>query len=89
MNLLAYVKLMGTGEMTRLHRASGVSYATIHRIVNDGHLMTSYVAAKRLSAATDGAVSVAELCEGPASKPQKRKKKRGRGRPRDSEAPAV
>ena len=81
MNLAAYVKLQGDGEMTRLHRASGVSYTTIWKVAKKGHFLDSYDSAKRLSAATGGVVSIAELCE----QPRKKRKRSAR----DSDAPAV
>jgi hypothetical protein len=83
MDLATYVKLRGTGEMTRLHRRSGVSYATIHRLATkDGERLDSWKAAKKLSAATDGAVSMEELCELPTKKSAKRRNtKRGSDAP--------
>lgn len=82
MDLAAYVKLKGTGEMTRLHRESGVSYATIHRLSKKGHRLSHYDSAKRLSEATGGVVSIAELCEAPKLRKRRRVV-------RDSDAPGA
>jgi hypothetical protein len=62
MKLSEFVKEGGRGTKARLSRASGLSWATVHACCK-GELIKLYETAKRLSAATDGAVSVAELCE--------------------------
>jgi hypothetical protein len=49
--------------MARLHRVTGITYNMITKAVNEGWLFSKYAVAKRLSDATGGLVSVAELCE--------------------------
>lgn len=64
MRLGQWVKQQGVGELTRLRRETGVAYTTIHLLAHDHHPAT-YAVAVKLSDATGGAVSVAELCELP------------------------
>jgi hypothetical protein len=60
------------GELTRLQKQTGLSYATLHTLYN-GDRVASYDTAKLISAATDNAVTIDELCTRPT-------KKRSRGR---------
>lgn len=91
MDLAAYVELdekqHGPGGLTRLHlRTSKVSYNTIWMIHKEGHRLTDYHTAKRLSAATGGLVSIAELCEPEPKSKKKRARRRSR---KESDAPGV
>lgn len=61
MDLKTWVKTSGRGSLKYLSDKTGLSYSTIHRAFR-GH-MVMYQTALRLSAATDGAVTVAELCD--------------------------
>lgn len=53
----------GAGEMSRLSRETGIAYSTIHRWVRmkDPDVDVSIKAARLLSQATGGVVSIAEL----------------------------
>lgn len=51
------------GELRRLAQESGLDYSTVWRIARRGDRLDSYSKAKRLSAATGGAVSIADLCD--------------------------
>ncbi len=51
---------------------SGLSYLVICEIYNGTRLLKHYPTAKKLSAATGGLVSIAELCEPPATPKRKR-----------------
>jgi len=62
MRLDEYVEGKPRGEIARLARDSGLAYATVWNLCHGDRLKT-YDAAKRLSDATEGAVSVADLCE--------------------------
>lgn len=62
MRLREYLDAAGHGEISRLVRAAGVAGSTIHDVLN-GKPIKRYETAKRISEATGGKVSVAELCE--------------------------
>jgi hypothetical protein len=84
MDLKTWVKTSGRGSLKYLSDKTGLSYSTIHRAFR-GH-MVMYQTALRLSAATDGAVTVAELCDPAATvDPQVL----DNTAPRDPESPAV
>ncbi|MCC7542380.1 MAG: hypothetical protein IT379_39545 [Deltaproteobacteria bacterium] len=57
-----WVDSQGHGVMTRIQRDTGVGYTTLMR-ARRGELIGEYATAKRISEATGGAVSIAELCE--------------------------
>lgn len=59
------MQIHGRGELTRLMHATRIAYATLHRLANDEHV-ARFATAKKISAATGGAVSIGELCELPA-----------------------
>lgn len=73
MRLREWVERRGRGELTRLQLQTRVAYATLHKLASDANVAT-YATAKKISAATGGAVSIAELCELPASKKKRRNK---------------
>lgn len=60
MHLSEWVRLHGYGEMSRLAAATGLGYQTIHELVNTSRTARGETAA-RISKATGGAVTVAEL----------------------------
>ena len=62
MRMPDYIKDKPRGEMARLSRESGLAYGTVLNVCN-GELLKTYETAKKLSEATGGVVSIAELCE--------------------------
>lgn len=54
------------GVLKKLAQDSGLDYSTVWNVARRGHLLDSYRKAKRLSLATGGAVSIAELCDSDA-----------------------
>lgn len=56
------------GLIAELSKKSGLAYNTVHAAAG-GELLKTYAAAKALSEATGGAVSIAELCEQPTPEP--------------------
>jgi hypothetical protein len=66
MTLADWVKEAGRGAMSRLSQSTGVAYSTVHNAVK-GQLIKQYDVAKKLSEATDGKVTIAELCEAQAA----------------------
>ncbi len=62
MTLADWVKDAGRGAMSRLSQSTGVAYSTVHNAVK-GQLIKQYDVAKKLSDATGGLVTVADLCE--------------------------
>jgi hypothetical protein len=71
MLLQEWIERQGRGAITRLARLSGLNYTTVYYPAYGAPVKT-YDAAKRISAATGGAVSIQELCE-PGVAPTKRK----------------
>lgn len=67
MTLDEYVRMRGRGTLTDLCKAADVSYTTLHKI-KGGMRLKRWDIAKRISEATLGEVSVAELCEEPSAK---------------------
>lgn len=65
MRLREWVRSRGRGELTRLMLLTGIAYATLHKLANDQNA-ARYKTAKKISKATGGSVSIAELCELPA-----------------------
>lgn len=61
MRLAAWVAINGYGSITRLSKATGKRYATIHALVR-GASRAKYDTARLIEKATDGQVTVAELC---------------------------
>lgn len=62
MTLLEWIEARGRGEVSRLMRVTGLAYTTI-LYARSGDKRVGYDTAKAISRATDGAVSIAELCE--------------------------
>lgn len=60
MNLSDYAKATGRGVTTRLMRRSGLAYSTVRGAVLQGRAVR-YDTARKLSLATDGAVSIEEI----------------------------
>lgn len=61
MNLTEYAQQQGHGALARIARRSGVSYTTV-RFAAGGNPIKRYEVAKRISDATDGVVTVDDLC---------------------------
>lgn len=83
MRLKQWVEREGRGEIMRLMRVTGLSYQAVHAIAHGRK--SSYDSAERISKATDGAVSIAELCEAvpaAAAPPPRVKRKRAPARRR-------
>ena len=74
MRLREYIDTKGRGEISRIVRVAGVAGTTVHDALN-GNPVARYETAKRISDATGGAVSIAELCE---PEPEKKSKRSGR-----------
>lgn len=77
MRFTDWLKAQPRGSMARLERESGISHTTGFRLVN-GCRVTNFEIATRVSAATGGQVSIAELCDLslPTTVPLKRKRRR-------------
>lgn len=75
MDLDKYIRTQPYGTKARIAREAGVFYTTVHDIQRGQK--ARYETAKRISAATNGAVSIAELCD-PAPKAKRTKTKRAR-----------
>jgi hypothetical protein len=84
MRLKDWVEGQGRGALTRLQLRTGIAYATILALSKDKH-SARYQTAVKLSAATGGAVSIAELC----APPPEPKKKKGAKRRLASAASAI
>lgn len=65
------------GALKQLEFAASVGNVTLHK-ARRGVPLSRYAVAKRISEATGGAVSIAELCEPDSFKPKRRKAKRRR-----------
>lgn len=65
MTLREYIDQAGHGVVMRLVRESGVAASTIYDHLKSGKPLRSYPAAKKLSDATGGAVTIEDLCELP------------------------
>lgn len=65
MTLAEYLKAQPRqrGLLKRLAQESGLDYSTVWNIARRGHRLDSYRKAKRLSAATGGAVTIADICD--------------------------
>lgn len=81
MRLTDWFKKEGKGAASRLSHSTGVAYTTVLKAAK-GELKL-YDVAKKLSDATGGEVSVAELCEPPPAPKARRK------RAKSGEMPAV
>ena len=77
MNLAQYVHSKPRGELSRIHRATGVAYNWLVQHVGGNHKFSRYETAKRVSDYTGGAVTIESLCtlQPGAHKPAKRKVK--------------
>jgi|SRR5262247_119976 len=77
----ADLKANGRGALMRLKKKTGVAYQTIHEIYA-GKRAASYATAKAIEDATDGEVTIAELCAPPqlkaATKPKRARTTRRR-----------
>jgi DNA-binding transcriptional regulator YdaS (Cro superfamily) len=60
MKLSDWVEREGPGAMTKLTQRSGLAYSTVHRVVHDCSRATTK-AARALSEATGGEVTIAEI----------------------------
>jgi DNA-binding transcriptional regulator YdaS (Cro superfamily) len=88
MRLATWVAQQGRGELTRLRRVTGLSYPTVHAVYS-GTQTPTYETAVKISRATGGVVTVAELCEPAESPPAPRRNaKRSRRRTRPKAAAA-
>jgi hypothetical protein len=61
MQLHDWITAQPRGAITRLHTRTGIAYATLHKSYRGKRVR--YATAVRISTATGGAVSIAELCE--------------------------
>lgn len=68
MRFSEWAKRQPRGVLKRIEREQGVGYNTLSRLMR-GETLANYVVAKKISDATDGEVSVAELCEPAAAPP--------------------
>lgn len=57
-----WVKTQQHGTLKKMERAGVAGYTTLGRVAH-GELLSDYRVAQRISEATGGAVSIAELCE--------------------------
>lgn len=77
------------GEIARLVRAADLSYPTVHAVARGKDYLRSYERARRLSDATNGVVTVTDLCTPDPrfykAKPR-RSRAKGKGRRRTKEA---
>jgi hypothetical protein len=80
MRLREWVLMQGRGELLRLHHVTELSYTTVHALYRETQLAT-YASAAKISAATEGAVSVPELCEARVTRKPRPKRKRASKRP--------
>lgn len=62
MTLHDWIEQQGGGEISRLVRVTGCAASSLHNHLN-GQPIGRYETAKKISDATDGAVSIADLCE--------------------------
>jgi len=69
MRLVEWVKSQPRGEISRIMRRAEVGSSTIVRHLRTGRPIVHYDTAQKISEATGGAVSIAELCE-PQPKPE-------------------
>jgi hypothetical protein len=74
MTLADWVKKQGRGAISRLMRETGLAYTTI-LAARDQRWTARGDTARKISEATGGAVSIAELC-GAAAAPSKRRARR-------------
>jgi hypothetical protein len=65
MTLQEWVKGQSRGALSRLSRETGLAYTTVFGIAR-GKQRARYESAKLISAATEGAVSISEMCDAPA-----------------------
>ncbi len=61
MDFAAWIQTQPYGTLKRIEREHRVGYMTLHRL-KKGERLDSYELASRVSRATDGAVSIDELC---------------------------
>jgi hypothetical protein len=59
MRLEEWIEQAGRGELARIQRATGLSYQCVHAVVHGRK--PEYDTARRISEATDGAVTISEL----------------------------
>jgi hypothetical protein len=75
MDLDSYIRGRPYGEHARIAREADVFYTTLTAI-RQRRAVPKYETARRISDATGGAVSIAELCEPPPPKPMRARKGR-------------
>lgn len=63
MKFAEYIAHAPKGEMSRLCRVTGLGYSTINELKNGKRCLHRYDVAAKLSLATGGAVTIAELCD--------------------------
>lgn len=63
MQLSEWCAIKGRGEMSRLARETRLAYSTVFEAAKNGKPIVEYATAKKISDATGGEVSIAELCE--------------------------
>jgi hypothetical protein len=81
MLLSKWVKEKGWGELTRLRKATGLTYATLHSLYRREHC-ANYDTGLLIEKATDGSVTVHDVCKPltPAEHKAAAKRKRERKR---------
>lgn len=67
MTLKEWVAKQGRGALTRIQESTGLAYSTVLHAVGGNPI--EYATAKKISAATGGEVTVADLLE-PAAEPE-------------------
>lgn len=70
MRFSEWAKQQPRGALKRIEREHGVGYTTLARLVA-GETLSNYAVAKKISDATGGQVSVADICEPLAPAPAK------------------
>lgn len=61
MDFKTWAEAQSHGVLKRIERETGVGYTTLHRLKR-GDRLDSYALAEKVSEATGGEVSIAELC---------------------------
>jgi len=77
MDLDTYIRRQGYGEHARIAKEAGVFYTTIAAI-RQRRSVPKYATAAKISAATNGAVTIADLCEPTAPKRKRATKQKRR-----------
>lgn len=77
MDLDTYIRKNGYGAIAKIARDAVLSYTTVHRILTKG-VKPQADTAVRISKATGGVISIAELCDPPPKPKRTAKAKRTR-----------